>query len=104
MAERRRVPAALVAVAQVLALVVALPLAGWGADALARVGAQTLVARNLAQATGVLTTPDVVVHGSLFAPQVIRGAYERVDVGITGVTSGPLRIDRIEARLVGVRL
>ena len=29
---------------------------------------------------------------------------EHVDVGIRGVTSGPLRVDRVDARLRGVRL
>lgn len=100
----RRRAAALLVPAQVLALLIAVPLLFWGADALGRLGAQTLVARNVGIATGVIDPPDIEVRGRLFLPQVIRGSYEQVDVGIRGVTSGPLRIDRVDAQLRGVRL
>ena len=100
----RRRAAALLVPAQAVALLIAIPLLFWGADALARLGAETLVARNLGVATGVIEPPDIEVRGRLFLPQVIRGSYEHVDVEIRGVTSRPLRVDRVDARLRGVRL
>ena len=100
----RQRAAALLVPAQAVALLIAIPLLFWGADALARLGAETLVARNLGVATGVIEPPDIEVRGRLFLPQVIRGSYEHVDVEIRGVTSGPLRVDRVDARLRGVRL
>lgn len=87
-----------------LVLVVVLFLVLWGADALARTGAETLVGRDVQGATGSADPPDVVVRGRVFLPQVIRGAYEEVDVTTTGLRSGPLRIDRVESRLIDVRV
>jgi hypothetical protein len=76
----------------------------WGADTLARVGAQSLLARNIQDATGVEVLPEVDVHGILFLPQLIRGAYSDVHVTTLGVTSGPLRINRVESGLSDVRV
>jgi len=77
---------------------------GWGADALSRMGAEALLARNIQNATGVAEQPVVRVHGFAFVPQVVRGAYDRVDVTILGITSGPLRIERVDAQLSDVRV
>lgn len=76
----------------------------WGADRLAQVGAQVLVGRNLADATGVREPPKVDVGRGLFLPQVIRGAYDEVDVTMRGIRSGPLRIDQVDAVLTDVRV
>ena len=62
---------------QVLGVVVLVGLLLWGTDTLARIGAQTLLARNIQDATGVEITPEVRVHGLFFVPQVIRGAYHQ---------------------------
>lgn len=76
----------------------------WGADAVARNGAEALVARDVQGATGAAVPPEVVVQGRFFLPQVMRGAYDEVDVTTTGLESGPLRIDRVESRLIDVRV
>lgn len=77
---------------------------GWGADALARSGAEALLARNIQTATGVAQLPTVKVRGFAFVPQVVRGAYDDVQVTTLGITSGPLRIDRVDSRLYDVRV
>ena len=77
---------------------------GWGADALARSGAEALLARNIQTATGVAQPPTVKVRGFAFVPQVVRGAYDEVEVTALGITSGPLRIDRVDSRLYDVRV
>ena len=41
------------------------------------------------------------MRGRFFLPQVIRGAYQHVDVTTRGVSSGPLRVER--GRLAAVR-
>jgi LmeA-like phospholipid-binding len=96
--ERRRV------LLQVLGVVVVVALLLWGADTMARIGAQTLLSRNIQDATGVEVPPEVDVHGFFFLPQLIRGAYSEVDVTTQGVTGGPLRVDRVESRLSDVRV
>jgi hypothetical protein len=96
--ERRRV------LLQVLGLIVVVALLLWGADTIARIGAQSLLSRNIQDATGVEVPPDVDVHGLFFLPQVIRGAYSDVHVTTQGVTGGPLRIDQVESQLSDVRV
>jgi hypothetical protein len=77
---------------------------GWGADALARMGAEALLARNIANATGVSEPPVVDVKGFAFVPQVVRGAYNEVHVTTQGITSGPLRIEQVDSQLLDVRV
>lgn len=77
---------------------------GWGTDALARFAAESLLARNVQDATGVAERPGVKVHGSLFLPQVIRGAYSSVDVTTRGITNGLLRVERVDSHLTDVRV
>jgi hypothetical protein len=76
----------------------------WGADTMARIGAQTLLSRNIQDATGVEVPPEVDVEGIFFLPQVIRGVYSEVHVTTEDVTGGPLRIDRVESQLSDVRV
>jgi hypothetical protein len=76
----------------------------WGADSLARFGAESLLARNIADATAVPAAPEVSVRGVLFLPQVIAGRYREVDVTTRGITSGPLRLDTVDSRLYDVRV
>lgn len=85
-------------------LVTVVFLMGWGADALARSGAEALLARNIQTATGVAGRPTVNVRGFAFVPQVVRGAYSQVEVTTLGITSGPLRIERVDSRLYDVRV
>jgi hypothetical protein len=77
---------------------------GWGADALSRAGAEALLARNIQNATGVSEPPVVDVKGFAFVPQVVRGTYNEVTVTTQGITSGPLRIDRVDSQLFDVRV
>src|SRR5918997_7136341 len=77
---------------------------GWGADALARAGAEALLARNIQNATGVSDPPVVDVQGFAFVPQVVRGAYNEVHVTTRGIASGPLRIEQVDSQLLDVRV
>jgi hypothetical protein len=95
---RRRTAA--VAVSVVIGVVVLLV----GADWLARVGAQSLLSRQIQDATGVLTSPVVQVHGGPFLPQVVAGYYDTVEVELVDVSSGPLTISTLSATLTGVHL
>ncbi|GAA3605656.1 LmeA family phospholipid-binding protein [Microlunatus ginsengisoli] len=76
----------------------------WGADSLARVGAESLLERNIQSAAGAAERPEVTVRGRFFLPQVIRGSYDEVDVTTRGITSGPLRVDRLDSQLLDVRV
>lgn len=89
---------------QVITFVVGLGFVLWGADALARMGAESQLQRNVQNATGVIQTPEVHVRGFFFLPQVIRGAYQEVDVTTHGITSGPLRLERVDSTLYDVRV
>jgi hypothetical protein len=88
----------------VLGVIIVVGLLLWGLDTLARVGAQTLLARNIQDATGVEVRPEVDVHGIFFLPQVIRGAYSDVGVTTVDVSNGPLRVARVESQLFDVRV
>ncbi|MGY2064792.1 LmeA family phospholipid-binding protein [Blastococcus sp. SYSU DS0619] len=76
----------------------------WGADLLARRAAEGVVAQALQEQTGTLEEPEVTVRGALFLPQVLRGRYGEVEISMRGVTSGPLRIESVDARLEDVYL
>jgi hypothetical protein len=89
---------------EVVVFVTAVFFLGWGADALARMGAEALLARNIQNATGVSEPPVVDVQGFAFVPQVVRGAYNEVKVTTRGITSGPLRIDQVHSQLFDVRV
>jgi hypothetical protein len=103
--QRRRLsPARRRLLLQVLGVVVIVGFLLWGADTLARVSAQTLLARNIQDATGVEVTPEVDVHGIFFLPQLIRGAYSDVHVTTVGIASGPLRIAQVDSQLSDVRV
>jgi hypothetical protein len=96
--ERRRL------LLQALGLIVVVALLLWGLDTMARTRAQTLLSRNIQDATGVEVPPEVDVQGIFFLPQVIRGAYSEVHVTTEAVTGGPLRIDRVESQLFDVQM
>lgn len=76
----------------------------WGGDRLARDAAETLIAEEVQRSTGTFATPEVEVHGESFLLQAVRGRYDRVDITVHGLSSGALRIERLEAQLSGVRL
>ncbi|TYP89565.1 DUF2993 domain-containing protein [Blastococcus xanthinilyticus] len=76
----------------------------WGADLLARRAAEGLVAQALQEHTGTVEEPAVTVRGAFFLPQVLRGRYDEVEIAMEDVSSGPLRIQSVEARLGDVYL
>ena len=91
----------------VATVVTALLVAGllvWGADRLARASAESLVARELQRLTGTPRPPTVELLGPRFLLQALTGGYDEVDVTLRGLSSGPLRIERLDARLTGVRM
>ncbi|MBA8794074.1 hypothetical protein FHX74_001679 [Friedmanniella endophytica] len=87
-----------------VAVVIALLLLGWAGDRLARRSAEDLISRDLASATGSSRPPSVDIGGGLFLPQVVRGAYDEVDVRVDDLHDGPLTIARVDARLTDVRV
>ena len=89
---------------EALLVTAALVLLLWGANALSRIGAETLLERNIADVTGVVARPRVDLEGQVFLPQALRGAYQEVQVSVVGIRSGPLRIQRVDARLYDVRV
>ncbi|MGY1707907.1 DUF2993 domain-containing protein [Geodermatophilus sp. SYSU D00758] len=76
----------------------------WGADAVARRAAESLVADEVQEATGVTARPEVRVGGGLFLLQALRGRYDSVEVTVRGLSNGPLRIESTRAELTGVRV
>ncbi|NIH65806.1 LmeA family phospholipid-binding protein [Modestobacter marinus] len=76
----------------------------WGADRLARWAAESLLARDVQQATGVAERPSVQVRGLVFLLQAVQGRYDDVEVTLSEVSSGPMSVDRVEARLSGVHV
>lgn len=89
---------------EAVALVIMVGLLLWGTDALARAGAESLLARNIQDVTGVVERPQVEVHGSFLLAQAIRGAYDEVEVNVVDVRSGPLKIREVSATLQDVRV
>lgn len=85
-------------------MVVGVVLLIWGADAAARVGAESLLERNIQAVTGVAQRPEVRLVGGPVLAQAIRGAYDGADVNVVGVQSGPLRLERVQAHLSDVRM
>jgi hypothetical protein len=95
---------ALGTVALGLSVVLGTALLLWGADWLARWGAESLLARNVQEATGVPGRPSVQVHGTFFLPQLVRGRYGDVEITVEDLSSGPLQIDTVHAELTGVHV
>lgn len=89
---------------QVAVLAVGLALLLWGADAAARAAAESLVARDVQDATGSTDLPEVHVRGHAFLLQLLRGVYDEIDVTTVGLSSGPLRVERVDSTLSEVEL
>lgn len=87
-----------------LTVIVGTGLLLWGADWLARLGAQSLLARSVQASTGSSTPPTVRIDGSFFLVQVVRGRYDDVRMDFVDLTNGPLRINTLRAALTGVHL
>ncbi len=89
---------------QVVGVLIGLFLVFWAADSGSRAAAESLIARDVQDATGATTAPDVTIRGRTFLLQLLRGAYSEVDVTTTGLANGPLRIERVDSRLLDVRV
>jgi hypothetical protein len=76
----------------------------WGADRLARWGAESVLTRAVQEQTGVLERPTVEVQGGSALLQALRGRYDDVEVRIGALSSGPLRVEDYAADLDGVYL
>jgi hypothetical protein len=75
-----------------------------GLDRLARTGAESLLQRDIQEATGVEGTPTVDLAGGPVLGQAIAGAYRQASVDVRGVRSGPLEVAHVRAQLHDVRL
>ncbi|WNV73627.1 DUF2993 domain-containing protein [Geodermatophilus sp. DSM 44513] len=95
-----RWPTAVLAVVVVLGTALLL----WGADRLARIGAESVLARTVQERTGVLEPPEVDVGGGPVLLQALRGRYDDVSVDLDVVSSGPVRLRGLSADLGGVYL
>lgn len=73
-------------------------------DYLSRVGAQSLIAREIQHALRSPNRPAVHLHGTFFVPQVVDGVYNDVEIDVAPVTADQLRISDLHADLSGVRL
>lgn len=91
-------------VAEVALILLVVAGLGWAADEVARVAARTVLVGAVQQATGVARAPEVRLGGGLLLPQALRGVYQEVEVDLGEVSSGPLRLARVDAELTGVRL
>jgi hypothetical protein len=76
----------------------------WGADRLARWGAESVLARAVQEQTGVLDRPTVDVQGGPVLLQALQGRFDDVEVGIGVLPSGPLRVEDYSADLDTVYL
>jgi hypothetical protein len=76
----------------------------WGADRLARWGAESVLSRAVQEQTGVLDPPTVTVGGGPVLLQAVRGRLDDVEVRIDALSSGPLRVEDYAADLHGVYL
>lgn len=91
-------------IALALSVVLGTTLLVWGADWLARLGAQSLLSSSIAEYTGSRDSPTVRIRGNFFLPQVIRGRYDHVEVAMDSISDGPLRLESLTADLYGVHL
>ena len=91
-------------VALALSVILGSTLLIWGADWLARLGAQSLLASSIADYTGSRDAPRVHIGGNLFLTQVIRGRYDHVEVAMDSISDGPLRLESLTADLYDVHL
>ena len=76
----------------------------WAADSLARTSAQSQLADQVQQQTESWAPPTVVVGGTVFLPQVLRGRYDEVTIASAELSDGPLRLRDVYAQLSGVHV
>ena len=76
----------------------------WAADSLTRTVAQNQLADQIHQQTETSTQPTVVIGGTVFLPQVLRGRYDEVAISFPELSDGPLRLRDVHAQLSGVHM
>jgi hypothetical protein len=90
---------------RLVVVVLGLALVLVGLDFAARAAAEAAVARQLQTTQGLPKQPDVQVRGFPFLTQVAQGTYRDVDVRLQQLAAGGyLRLDEVDARLLGVHL
>ena len=68
-------------------------------DRLALWAAQHDVGKRLQADAHLHTTPSVSIHGFPFLTQLVGGDYDSVDITMSGLDSGGLRVDRLTVHL-----
>lgn len=91
-------------VAAVLTAVLVAGFLLWGVDRLGRTFARSLVTQELQRLTGTPRPPVVELLGDGFLWQTLTGRYDGMEVTLRGLSSGPLRIERLDARLSGLHV
>lgn len=73
-------------------------------DVVARMVAERVLTREIAASAQLVNDPEVDIHGVPFLTQVIGGRYREVTIAASGVpTDGGIVVDKVDARLDGVR-
>ena len=66
--------------------------------------AEKSVAEQARTSAGLSTTPKVTAHGFPFLTQVLRGRYDRIDVQLTDLDRGGVRMKELDATLREARV
>jgi hypothetical protein len=74
------------------------------ADRVALHLAERAVADQARTSAGLSSTPKVTAHGFPFLTQVLRGRYDRIDVELTDLDRGGVRMKELDATLRDVRV
>jgi hypothetical protein len=74
------------------------------ADRVALHLAERAVADQARTSAGLSTTPKVTAHGFPFLTQVLRGRYDRIDVELTDLDRGGVRMQELDATLREVKV
>jgi hypothetical protein len=85
----------------VLAVLLALTVV---ADRVGAVVAAHVVASKLRTSASLTTDPDVTIHGFPFLTQALGGRYDDVELKVSDLTRGGVRISRLDVSLRGVQL
>lgn len=74
------------------------------ADRVGVVFAARVVASKLKASASLTTDPSVTIHGFPFLTQALRGRYDDVELGVTDLDRGGVRLSRLEVTIHGVQL
>jgi hypothetical protein len=66
--------------------------------------AEKAVAEQARTSGGLSTTPKVTAHGFPFLTQVLRGRYDRIDLQVTDLDRGGVRMKELDATLRGAEV